>query len=71
LTGVDQRAGFNKAVSWVGTDVEQLKKNAIVVFEDLADAEAARYLKLLAHDGNRSVSERAKRALEAIKKKEK
>jgi hypothetical protein len=69
ITGVDQKAGFNKAVSWVATGVEQLKKNAIVVFEDLADEDSIRYLESLARQRDAVISERVQRALDAIKKK--
>jgi hypothetical protein len=70
IIGADRKAGFSNAVRWINTGSERLKKNAIVVFEDVGDKDSVKYLQLLAADKDTIISEKAQRALEAVKQRQ-
>ncbi|MFQ6120973.1 MAG: hypothetical protein ACE5KE_13950 [Methanosarcinales archaeon] len=65
----DPLAGLEKAKKWAESPNINLRKNAIVVFEDIKDEESLSYLELLSHDPNPSVAQKAQHTLKRIKKK--
>jgi len=62
----DKRAGFEQAVRWWASGDDNLKRNAITVFEDIGDEESIQRLEQAAEDEDEIVSRRAKQALRRL-----
>lgn len=66
LVGEDPKAGLKRALAWLERDDPELRKNAIKVFREIADAASIRALKAASQDENKQISQRAKRALREL-----
>jgi len=66
----DKRSGFEQAVQWSASGDDNLKRNAIAVFEDIGDRESINYLKQAAQGEDEIVSRRAKQALRRLQNSE-
>jgi len=62
----DERSGFEQAVQWWASGEDNLKRNAVAVFEDIGDEESIKHLEQAAEDEDKIVSRRAKQALRRL-----
>lgn len=64
----EKRSGFEQAVRWLASEDDNLKRNAITVFEDLGDDDSITYLEQATAADNEIVSRRAEQALRRLRK---
>jgi len=65
---IDNTAGFERAKEWMVSDIPELRRNAVAVFQEIINEESLQCLAKLAKDIDKNVAFNAKRALDKLQR---